>query len=111
MTSIEKEKLYRHALLGLPGSDEPFTPEQILSALKTYHDIDSARLKKHLFFFLKHIVPVAEELSLKLAIHPDDPPYSILGLPRVGSPENDLSKIPIAVPSIATEFCFSTGSL
>jgi len=111
MTSTEKEKLYRHALLGLPGSDEPFTPEQILSALKTYHDIDSARLKKHLFFFLKHIVPVAEELSLKLAIHPDDPPYSILGLPRVVSTENDLSEIASAVPSIANGFCFCTGSL
>lgn len=111
MNSAEREKLYRHALLGLPGSEEPFTQEQILSALKTYHDIDAAKLKKHLFHFLKQIVPVAEELGLKLAIHPDDPPYPILGLPRVVSTESDLSEIANAAPSPANGFCFCTGSL
>src|SRR6188768_604668 len=81
MTEEEKEILYRNALLGLPGSEERFTPEQILAALKTYEDIDAKKLKQHLFYFLQQIVPVAEEVGLKMAIHPDDPPFPLLGLP------------------------------
>jgi mannonate dehydratase len=111
MTEQEKEKLYRHALLGLPGSDVPFTPEQILSALKTYEHIDAVKLKQHLFYFLRQVAPVAEKVGLKLAIHPDDPPYSILGLPRIVSTEKDLAEIIDAAPSIANGLCFCTGSL
>jgi mannonate dehydratase len=70
MTDEEKETLYRNALLGLPGSEERFTEEQILAALKTYEGIDAQKLKNHLFSFLQAIVPVAEELGLKMAIHP-----------------------------------------
>jgi len=83
MTDTEKETLYRNTLLGLPGSEERFTEEQILKALKTYEGIDAARLKQHLFYFLQQVVPVAEAVGLKMAIHPDDPPYPILGLPRI----------------------------
>lgn len=111
MSLPEREKLYRNSLLGLPGSDEPFTPEQILAALKTYSHIDSAKLKQHLFYFLQQVAPVAEEVGLKLAIHPDDPPYSILGLPRVVSNEKDLSEIIDAAPVQANGLCFCTGSL
>lgn len=111
MTETEKEKLYRHSLLGLPGSDEPFTPEEILSALKTYDHIDVVRLKQNLFYFLKQVAPVADEVGLKLAIHPDDPPYSILGLPRVVSTEKDLAEIIEAAPYAANGLCFCTGSL
>src|SRR5690606_5820674 len=75
MGDEEKETLYRNALLGLPGSEERFTEEQILAALKTYAHIDAAKLKENLFYFLKQVVPVAEELGLKMAIHPDDPHY------------------------------------
>src|SRR5687767_2122567 len=70
MTNEEKEILYKNALLGLPGSEERFTPEQILTALKTYENIDAAKLKKHLFYFLVEVVPVAEAAGLKMAIHP-----------------------------------------
>ncbi|GHN02240.1 mannonate dehydratase [Cytophagales bacterium WSM2-2] len=111
MTAEEKERLYRNALLGLPGSDERFTEEQILSALKTYSGIDAAKLKQHLFYFLQQVVPVAQECGLKMAIHPDDPPYSILGLPRVVSTEKDLAEIIEAAPSTANGLCFCTGSL
>jgi mannonate dehydratase len=110
MTSEEKEILYRNALLGLPGSDERFTEDQILKALKSYEHIDAAKLKQHLFYFLQQVVPVAEELGLKMAIHPDDPPFPIIGLPRVVSTEQDARELINAAPSPANGLCFCTGS-
>jgi mannonate dehydratase len=110
MSPDEKEVLYRNALLGLPGSEEQFTPEQILAALKTYEKIDAARLKQHLFYFLQQVVPVAEECGLKMAIHPDDPPYPLLGLPRIVSTEQDAKELLDAAPSPANGLCYCTGS-
>jgi len=110
MTDEEEETLYRNALLGLPGSEERFTEEQILSALKTYEGIDAVKLKEHLFYFLQEVVPVAEECGLKMAIHPDDPPYPVLGLPRIVSTEQDAADLLNAVPSPANGLCFCTGS-
>lgn len=110
MTDAEKETLYRNALLGLPGSEERFTEEQILTALKTYKEIDPKKLKQHLFYFLQQVIPVAEEAGLKMAIHPDDPPYPILGLPRIVSTENDAKELIDAAPSPANGLCFCTGS-
>lgn len=110
MTGEEKEILFRNALLGLPGSEEQFTEEQILTALKTYDGIDAAKLKQHLFYFLQQVVPVAEELGLKMAIHPDDPPNPVLGLPRIVSTEQDAADIINAAPSPANGLCFCTGS-
>lgn len=110
MTAEEKEILFRNALLGLPGSEERFTEEQILAALKTYEGTDAAKLKQHLFYFLRQVVPVAESAGLKLAIHPDDPPYPILGLPRVVSTERDARELLDSVASPANGLCFCTGS-
>ncbi len=110
MHETEKQILYNNALLGLPGSEEQFTEEQILAALKTYEHIDATKLKQHLFYFLQQIVPTAEELNLKLAIHPDDPPYPILGLPRVVSTTADAQQLLNAAPSPASGLCFCTGS-
>jgi mannonate dehydratase len=110
MTNEEKDTLYTNALLGLPGSEERFTVEQILTALKTYEGIDAQRLKQHLFYFLQQIVPVAEEVGLKMAIHPDDPPYPILGLPRIVSTEQDAVELINAAPSPANGLCYCTGS-
>ncbi len=110
MTEAEKEMLFRNALLGLPGSEERFTEEQILAALKTYAHIDAALLKAHLFHFLREIIPVAEKLGLQMAIHPDDPPYPILGLPRIVSTEQDAVDLLNAAPSPANGLCFCTGS-
>lgn len=110
MTDGEKEKVFRNAMLGLPGSDKAFTREQVLAALKTYEGIDAAKLKQHLFYFLKEVVPVAEKCSLKMAIHPDDPPYTVLGLPRIVSTEQDTHEIIKAAPSPANGLCFCTGS-
>lgn len=110
MTDEEEETLFRNALLGLPGSEERFTEEQILKALKTYEGIDAAKLKQHLFYFLQQVVPVAEECGLQMAIHPDDPPYPVLGLPRIVSTEQDAADLLAAAPSPANGLCFCTGS-
>src|ERR1700744_2291142 len=110
MTAAEKETLYRNALLGLPGSEERFTEEQILTALKTYEGIDAEKWKQYLFYFLRQVVPVAEEEGLKLAIHPDDPPFPILGLPRIVSTEQDARELLDCAPSPANGLCFCTGS-
>ena len=110
MSDAEKETLYRNTLLGLPGSEERFTEEQILAALKTYAGIDATKLKQHLFYFLQQVVPVAEEVGLKMAIHPDDPPYPILGLPRIVSTEQDARELLACAPSPANGLCFCTGS-
>jgi mannonate dehydratase len=110
MTNEEKDVLYTNTLLGLPGSEERFTVEQILAALKTYENIDAQKLKQHLFYFLQQVVPVAEAEGLKMAIHPDDPPYPILGLPRIVSTEQDANELLAAAPSPANGLCYCTGS-
>lgn len=110
MTEAERDTLFNTALQGLPGSEERFTEEQILTALDTYKGIDAKKLKEHLFHFLREVVPVAEAEGLQMAIHPDDPPYPILGLPRIVSTEQDARELLEAAPSKANGLCFCTGS-
>jgi mannonate dehydratase len=110
MTKENRETLYRNVLLGLPGSKDRFTEEQILEALKTYDGIDTDMLRQNLFHFLREIVPAAEASGLKMAIHPDDPPYPILGLPRIVSTEQDVAELLASVDSPANGLCFCTGS-
>lgn len=110
MTVEQIATLSRNAMLGLPGSDEAFTPGQVLAALTNYAAIDSEKLKSNLFYFLQQVIPVAEECGIQMAIHPDDPPYPVFGLPRVVSTEQDAADIINAVPSIANGLCFCTGS-
>ena len=81
-----------------------------LLPLEEYANIDAQKLKEHLFFFLREIVPVAEAEGLQMAIHPDDPPYPILGLPRIVSTEQDAEEILNCIPSPANGLCFCTGS-
>lgn len=110
MDQAEKDKLFNNAMLGLPGTEEAFTGEKILAALKNYAHIDAVKLKEHLFYFLQQVVPVAEELGLQMAIHPDDPPYAVLGLPRIVCTEKDVEELLSAAPSPANGLCFCTGS-
>lgn len=110
MTAAAKENLFRNCMLGLPGSKVAFTREQILAALDGYKGIDAPRLKENLYYFLKAVVPVATRLGLKMAIHPDDPPYPVLGLPRIMSKAADVDDLVNAVPDLANGLCFCTGS-
>lgn len=111
MTAAERDALFYVTLMGLPGNAEQrFTPEQVRAALDSYAGIDTAKLKANLFYFLQQVVPVAEEAGVRLAIHPDDPPYPILGLPRIVSTEQDAADLLAAAPSPANGLCFCTGS-
>lgn len=111
LSTEEKELLFKNVLLGLPGSKINFTAEQILSLLDNYKDIDDNKLRENLIYFLSEVAPLAEELGLKLAIHPDDPPFSVMGLPRIVCTEADIKKIFDAVPVNANGLCYCTGSL
>lgn len=111
LSSEEKEQLFKSILLGLPGSKENFTPEIIKEQLETYQHINDQKLRENLVSFLKDVAPVAEEAGVRLAIHPDDPPFSVLGLPRVVSHQKDLEYIFNEVDIIANGLCYCTGSL
>ena len=111
MTQREKDRLVETVLLGLPGSLEAFSLEGLRSALNGYRDVGDADLRRNLYDFIKEIIPVAEESGILMGIHPDDPPRTLLGLPRVVSNESDLRRILEAVDSSANGLTFCTGSL
>lgn len=111
MTAGEKLLVQQNIIKGLPGSEESFTLEQFKDALAAYDGFTEQKLQQHLVFFLKQIIPVAEECNVKMVIHPDDPPYSLLGLPRVVGTAAQLEKIYSSVPSLHNGLCFCTGSL
>ncbi len=108
----DKKQLINNIISGLPGGMTEGTNSlnEFNKILATYDTIDATQLRKNLIAFLKEIVPVAEECGVLLAIHPDDPPYPILGLPRVVSTQEDALIIVNAVKSPNNGLCFCTGS-
>ncbi|WP_231425532.1 mannonate dehydratase [Pedobacter sp. Leaf250] len=106
----ERKTLMGNCLQGLPGSKDHFTPEQVLALLDGFKGITADVLKENLVKFLSEITPVADQYDMQMAIHPDDPPYPILGLPRIMSTEADAQYIIDQVPAKSNGLCFCTGS-
>ncbi len=105
-----QQQLVRNVLAGLPGAEAGYTLDEFRELLATYREVDASALQDNLDEFLRAVVPVAEEVGIRLAIHPDDPPFPLLGLPRVVSTEDDALRLLRAAPSPANGLCFCTGS-
>ncbi|HCM62180.1 MAG TPA: mannonate dehydratase [Morganella sp. (in: Bacteria)] len=110
MRDDEKQKLINNIIAGLPGAEEGYTLEQFRQHLGRYTGIDKAKLREHFAYFLKKIIPVAEASGLKMAVHPDDPPRPILGLPRIVSTIEDMQWMADTVNSDANGYTMCTGS-
>lgn len=111
MNESQKHKLIQTVLLGFPGSLEAYTLEEFKSALGEYREIGDNELRENLYDFMREIIPVAEESGVQMAIHPDDPPWSLLGLPRIVSNKQDVEQIISVVDSVANGITLCAGSL
>lgn len=111
MDDDAKSLLARNVVAGLPGANDNWTLDEVQSHLDRYNSMSAEQLRSNLVDFLSEVVPLAEELGIRLCCHPDDPPFPLLGLPRVMSNENDYQYIMDAVDSPSSGVTFCTGSL
>jgi mannonate dehydratase len=107
----KRRRLAETVLLGFPGSGEAYTLDGLRAALSTYDEIDESRLRQNLHDFLKDVIPAAMESGVMMAIHPDDPPWPLLGLPRVVSNARDIERLLAVVDAPANGITLCTGSL
>ncbi|CAC9312728.1 Mannonate dehydratase [Citrobacter werkmanii] len=110
MSEEDKARLTRNIIAGLPGAEEGYTLNQFRAHLATYQNIDKAKLRDNFAYFLKAIVPVAEATGVRMAVHPDDPPRPITGLPRIVSTIEDMQWMVETVNNMANGFTMCTGS-
>lgn len=110
MSQAEIEQLTRNIIAGLPGSEEGYTLGEFQAQLNRYQGITTEKFREHLAYFLQEIIPVAEEVGIRMAIHPDDPPRPILGLPRIVSTAQDMQWMIEVQPLKANGFTMCTGS-
>ncbi len=110
LSSTDRTRLQRNIIAGLPGSEESFTLDAFREILASYDGISAGDIRNNLLLFLHEIIPVAEEAGVKMAIHPDDPPFNLLGLNRVVSQTSDLEQLFTQQSSPANGLCFCTGS-
>tara|TARA_B100000963_G_scaffold174069_1_gene151420 strand:+ start:653 stop:1837 length:1185 start_codon:yes stop_codon:yes gene_type:complete len=108
---LDIQRISDNILKGLPGSEEGYSMNEFKAMLNTYKGINADQLRSHLVKFLREIIPLAEELGIRMCIHPDDPPFTLLGLPRVMSTQADYQYIFDQVPPISNGITFCTGSL
>lgn len=111
ITTEERTQLINNLMAGLPGTDKTLSISEFKEHLKRYADVDATGLKENLAYFLRGIIPAAEKAGVKMCIHPDDPPFPILGLPRVVSTEQDLADVVNFCPSPSNGLTFCSGSL
>jgi mannonate dehydratase len=110
MDDDARAMLAQTIIAGLPGSEESFTATEFLAAIRSYADIGPDRLRENHVAFLKAVCPVADELGIRLVVHPDDPPFPMFGLPRVVSTEADVANLFSRVPNRSNGLCFCAGS-
>ena len=111
MSDAERDELARNVVFGLPGAAESFSLDDVRQHLAEYDNISAETLRRHFVDFLEEVAPVAEDLGLRLCCHPDDPPFDLLGLPRVMSTEADYRTMMQAVDTPANGITLCTGSL
>ena len=110
MSEARRNELERTIIAGLPGAEASYTRTTLKNLLAEYAGLTAAELRAHLIAFLREVAPVAEELGARLAIHPDDPPWSLFGLPRVVSTAEDVRTILAGVDTAANGLTFCVGS-
>ena len=110
MSEDYKIKIKNNFLLPLPGADENFTIELLREKIEKYREVNADKMRENLIYFLNKICPIADELDLQMAIHPDDPPFSVFGMPRIMSTASDCEYLLSKASYKSNGLCFCTGS-